>query len=149
MNRSILIVICDFLLVTLVAFSNFDTDKLEQPETRIARAPTGIGGNQDMMGTLKLALEDEKQTREKLTSDLRAQEQAAAEREEKIKEFQASLRRTEEQAKQIETQRAALAQQAAAAQSSLQDVQSKLSSVSAQNLVSQEKLASLQADLKK
>ncbi len=149
MNRSILIVICDFLLVTLVAFSNFDTDKLEQPETRIAQAPKGIGGNQDMMGTLQLALEDEKQTREKLTSDLRAQEQAATEREQKIKEFQESLRRTEEQAKQIETQRSALAQQAAAAQSSLQDVQGKLSTVSAQNLVSQEKLASLQADLKK
>ena len=28
MNRSILIIICDFLLVTLVAFSNFDAEEV-------------------------------------------------------------------------------------------------------------------------
>lgn len=149
MNRSILIVICDFLLVTLVAFSNFDTDKPEQPETRVSQAPKGIGGDRDMMGTLKLALEDEKLTREKLTSDLRAQEQAVAEREQKIKEYQENLRRTEEQAKQIEQQRAALAQQAAAVQSSLQEVQGRLAAANTQNAVSQDRLNALQDELKK
>ena len=149
MNRSILIIICDFLLVTLVAFSNFDADKSQQLESRAAAAPKGVGGNQDMLGTLKLALEDEKQTREKLTADLRTQEQALAEREQKIKEFQTNLRKTEEQAKQIEQQRSAIAQQFAAAQSSLQDVQGKLSTASTENLLSKEKLESLQSELKR
>src|ERR1700704_3482324 len=99
MNRSILIIICDFLLVTLVAFSNFDVEKPQQPEVKAASAPKAIGGNPDLMGTLTLALEEEKQSREKLTADLRAQEQALAERGQKIKEFQENLRRTEEQAK--------------------------------------------------
>jgi multidrug efflux pump subunit AcrA (membrane-fusion protein) len=149
MNRSILIVICDFLLVTLVAFSNFDTDKPQQVESRVSAAPKGIGGNQDMLGTLKLALEDEKQTRERLTADLRTQEQALAEREQKMKEYQASLRKTEEQAKQIEQQRSALAQQFAVAQTSLQDVQGKLTAASTENLISKEKLETLQAELKR
>src|ERR1041385_1016592 len=118
MNRSILIIICDFLLVTLVAFSNFDAEKAPPSQPRAA-APKTIGGNQDLVGTLKLALEDEKQTREKLTSDLRSQEQALAEREQKIKEFQENLRRTEEQARQLEQQRTALSQQVTASQSSL------------------------------
>jgi multidrug efflux pump subunit AcrA (membrane-fusion protein) len=149
MNRSILIIICDFLLVTLVAFSNFDGAPPAETQTRVASAPKAIGGNPDLMGTLKLALEDEKQTREKLTSDLRGQEQALAEREQKIKEFQENLRRTEEQARQIDQQRAALAQQVTASQASLKEVQSKLSEASTQNLLSQEKMDALQADLKR
>jgi len=140
MNRSILIVICDFLLVTLVAFSNFEADKPPEAETRTVIAPRTIGGNQDMLGTLKLALEDEKQTREKLTTDLQTQERALAEREQRIKEFQTNLRKTEEQATRIERERAALAQQFATAQTSLQDVQGKLSSASTENLLSKEKL---------
>jgi len=150
MNRSILIIICDFLLVTLVAFSNFEAEKKpSQPELKVASAPKAIGGDPDLMGTLKLALEDEKQSREKLTGDLRAQEQAAAEREARLKEYQENLKRTEEQAKLLEQQRAALAQQAAASQASLKDVQSKLAEMGTQAAVSQERLAQLQADLKR
>lgn len=149
MNRSILIIICDFLLVTLVAFSNFENEKPAETETRTTTGPKTIGGNQDLMGTLKLALEDEKQSREKLTQDLQSSEQALAEREQKIKQFQADLRKTEEQAKQIDQQRVALAQQVTASQASLQDLQARLAAASTQNVLSEEKLAALQADLKK
>ena len=147
MNRSILIIICDFLLVTLVAFSNFDAPKA--PETRVAPAPAARGGSEDLLGTLKSALDDEQQTREKLTQDLRTQEQAATEREQKIRQFQENLRKSEENAKQIDQQRAALAQQVTNAQANLQEMQTKLTTASTQNLLSQEKLANLQADLAK
>jgi chemotaxis protein histidine kinase CheA len=150
MNRSILIIICDFLLVTLVAFSSFEHEEAPKAETRVTAAPKGPSQrDSDLVGTLKIALEDEKQSRDKLTQDLRAQEQAVAEREQKIKEFQTSLRKTEEQAKQIEQQRTQLAQQFASAQSSLQDVQGRLTAASAENVMSKEKLAALEADLKR
>jgi len=149
MNRSILIIICDFLLVTLVAFSNFDAEKTEQPAVRPPVAAKTESGNQDIVGTLKLALEDEQQTREKLTANLQNTEQVLAQREEKMKQFQADLRKTEEQARQLEQQRAALAQQASAAQASLTDVQGKLTAASTENLLSKEKLEALQSDLKR
>lgn len=149
MNRSILIIIVDFLLVTLVAFSDFDTDRKVEPEARTTTAPKAIGGNDDLMGTLKLALEDEKQSREKMAQDLQSTEQALAEREQRIKQFQADLRRTEEQAKQLDQQRAALAQQVTASQTSLEELQSRLAAATTQNVLSDEKLAALQADLKK
>jgi hypothetical protein len=149
MNRSILIIICDFLLVTLVAFSTLDDRPPEATEAARVNAPKVPERNQDVLGTLKLALEDEKQTREKLTSDLQAQEQALAEREQKLKEYQASLTRAEEQARQIEQQRAALAQQATASQASLKEAQSKLIEAGTQQAVSQERLNQLQAELKR
>jgi len=147
MNRSILIILCDFLLVTLVAFSTFEGDNTEQPAARVpVEAKTG-SGNQDLVGTLKLVLEDEQQTREKLTANLQSTEQALAQREQKMKQFQADLRKTEEQARRLEQERTALAQQASAAQASLKEVQGKLSAASTENLLSKERLAALQADL--
>jgi len=64
MNRSILIILCDFLLVTLVAFSTFEGDNTEQPAARVPVESKTATGNQDLVGTLKLVLEDEQQTRE-------------------------------------------------------------------------------------
>ncbi len=149
MNRTILIVICDFLLVTLVAFSNFDAEEAPKAETRVMTGSKPVGGNADMVGTLKIALEDEKQSRDKLTQDLRAQEQAVAEREQRIKEFQANLRKTEAQARQIEEQRSALAQQFASVQTDLKNVQGRLTAASTENVLSKEKLQALEADLKR
>ena len=149
MNRSILIIICDFLLVTLVAFSSFEERPPEPVNPRSVSTPKPVDQSKDLVGTLKLALEDERQSREKMTSDLRSQEQALAEREQKLKEYQASLSRAEEQAKQLEQQRATLAQQAAASQASLKEVQAKLTDAGTQNAVSQERLTQLQTELKK
>ncbi|MEO8426994.1 MAG: hypothetical protein ABI651_07780 [Verrucomicrobiota bacterium] len=148
MNRSILIILCDFLLVTLVAFSNFDADKTE-PAARVPAEARTAGGNQDLVGTLKLVLQDEQQTREKLAANLQTTEQALAEREEKMKQFQESLRKTEEQARQLELERTALTRQASAAQASLTEVQGKLAAASTENLLSKEKFGALQADLKR
>jgi hypothetical protein len=151
MNRSILIIICDFLLVTLVAFSTFEERRQPEAEAQPVNngAPKPSDRSQEVVGTLKLALEDEKQTREKLTQDLRTQEKALSEREQKLKEFQENLRRSEEQAKQIEQQRSTLAQQVEASQASLKEFQAKLSDASTQNAVSLERLTALQADLRK
>jgi multidrug efflux pump subunit AcrA (membrane-fusion protein) len=64
-----------------------------------------------------------------------------------MRQFQADLRKTEELARRLEQQRAALAQEASAAQASLTEVQGKLSAASTENLLSKERLAALQADL--
>lgn len=149
MNRSILIILCDFLLVTLVAFSNFDAEKSPPVQARPPGDARTTDGNPDLVGTLRLVLEDEKQSRERLASNLQSTEQALAEREKMVRQFQENLRQTEAQAAQIEQQRAALAQQAAAAQASLAEAQSKLAAASTENLLTKEMVEALQADLKR
>ena len=138
MNRSILIILCDFLLVTLVAFSSFDPDKTPRNEARPAAAPKTVDGSQDLVGTMRLALEEEKQTREQLASSL----------EQKVSQLQDTARRTEAQAAKIEQERAALAQQAAAAQASLTEAQNKLIAAATESQTSKEMVATLKADLK-
>ncbi len=156
MNRSILIVICDFLLVSLVAFSSFETVRDEPKPPPPGQTGRNVTPGQEVLGTLKVALEDEKQTRERLTVDLqstrenlRSQQEVAAAREAKIKEYQENLRRTEDQARQIEQQRAVLAQQASSAQAGLAEAQQKLQAAGAENLLSKEKLEAMQQEMKR
>ncbi len=138
MNRSILIILCDFLLVTLVAFSSFEPEKAPRTETRTAIQVKAMDANQDLVGTMKLALEDEKQTREQLASSL----------EQKVTQLQENARRTEAQAAKIEQERLALAQKAAAAQTSLTEAQNKLIAAATENKSSKEMVEALKADLK-
>ncbi|MGC8991047.1 MAG: hypothetical protein ACP5MD_13085, partial [Verrucomicrobiia bacterium] len=83
MNRTILIVICDFLLVSLLAFSSVDIDKVAQsgterkPRPEIATSP--LNGQNDLAAVMRMALDDERRNRELLLQEL-SQTREAAER---------------------------------------------------------------------
>ena len=149
MNRSILIILCDFLLVTLVAFSNFDAEKAPPAEAPATVQPQATAGQEDLVGTLRRVLEQEQQSREQIVSNLQTTAQVLAEREKKVQQLQEDLRRTESQASQVAQERAALAEQAASAQARLTAAQSNLVSASTEKLLSQEMVLALEADLKR
>ena len=74
MNRSILIVICDFLLVSMLAFSTVDINKVADEGTS-AQLKTIIATNQvdsgkDLAAVMRLALEEEQKQRELLLGEL-------------------------------------------------------------------------------
>jgi hypothetical protein len=159
MNRSILIVICDFLLVSLVAFSNFDSLSPEHtptPKMEISTERRPAPGSNDMVSTLKMALEDEKQARDKLSAELsnsresiQARETQLAERDSRLREYQTNLQRTEAEARQLQEQRAALEKQMAAAQNNLKSLQGDLSASLTTAKLSNEQLSAMQKDLQR
>jgi hypothetical protein len=74
MNRSILIVICDFLLLSLLTFStdiNHMADDSTAPPTKVVIAPTPVTnpGN-DLTAVMKQALEDERRSQQQLQQQL-------------------------------------------------------------------------------
>src|SRR6185369_13860870 len=152
MNRSILIVICDFLLVSLLTFSTVDINKVGQESAqRTVRLdiPTNQvpDSAQDLNSVMKLALEEERKNRDQLMGELtKTREDAAkqqsllSEREKGTLNLQQELktRETELQARQQENQK--LQQQ----QSILQQQQSTLQEQQA-NL--QEQYAAAQTNL--
>jgi hypothetical protein len=131
MNRSILIVICDFLLLSLLTFST-DLSKMAgenegaQPGVKVdvAPKPSDTGGK-DLAAVMKLALTEEKKNREQLQAELAKVREAA------------------------QKQQADLQQQFAAAQANIQILDQKLQSNSAEALMSKEKLAAMEAEVKK
>ena len=74
MNRSILIVICDFLLVSLLAFSTVDITKAPtegvQRSMKMDLATNQIDSGKDLAAVMRLALNEERKSRELLLSEL-------------------------------------------------------------------------------
>ena len=74
MNRSILIVICDFLLVSLLAFSTADLNTVVEEGTRkdvkVDITASQADNHQDLAAVMKLALEDERRSRDRLVGEL-------------------------------------------------------------------------------
>ena len=174
MNRSILIVICDFLLVSLLAFSTVDINKTtsegvpRQVKTTIAtnqarqpagpgrRDAAGAGGGaqrarpvagrtgQDARGGGPAAGAVER-ARE-AGADLPA---GAATKRATSADFPAGTAKREQQTTQLEQQQTNLLQQFAAAQTNIQTLSQQLQSSSTEALISKEKLAAMQAELRK
>src|SRR2546423_875277 len=74
MNRSILIVICDFLLLSLLTFSTVDLNKVTgegaaQP-MKLDITSTQADTRSDLASVMKLALEDERRTRDRIVGEL-------------------------------------------------------------------------------
>ncbi len=146
MNRSILIVICDFLLVSLLVFSTVDINKVAeegkaQPITATI-ATNQVDSGRDLAAVMKLALDDEQKRRALLLGELATTRATAGEREQELQSSQQRLQATEQQ-------RAALQQQFAAAQTNIETLSQRVQASSTDASISKEKLAALEAELRK
>jgi hypothetical protein len=174
MNRSILIVICDFLLVSLLAFSTVDINKTTSEgvprQVKTTIATNQPDSRQDLAAVMRLALEEERKGRDLLRGELARTREAAerqqallSEREKQVQAFQQELQQKQQQAdtfrqelqqkerqtSQLEQQQAGLQQQFAAAQTNIHMLTHQLQTSSTEALISKEKLAALQAELRK
>src|SRR5947209_17298502 len=119
MNRSILIVICDFLLVSLLAFSTVDINKVAQQGPRSItmnlKQPTNQTDTtrEDLTAVMRVALEEERKHREALLGEL-------ANREKRVQTVQQELQAKGQEAERLQQQQNALQQQLQQQQTNLQ-----------------------------
>lgn len=176
MNRSILIVICDFLLVSLLAFSTVDINQVAQEgnarpmQMQLAATNHANAADKDLSAVMQLALEEERANRDRLLGELNqirltAGEQQAllSEREKQLQAFQQQLQVREQQASRLEQQRSALEQQRTAleqqrsalqdqfiaAQTNIQRLNERLLNTSSEASVTRERLAEIEAEARK
>jgi hypothetical protein len=167
MNRSILIVICDFLLISLLMFSSTDMSKVSQEgaspsanlKMEISTNHVETSGN-DLAAVMRQALEDEQKRRELLMGELAATRQTATEREQQAQnlqqtlesqtqKFQQTIAAREQESARLQQQQTALQTQFAAAQTNLQTLSQQLKSSSSDAAISKERLAQMQEELRK
>src|SRR5512135_3015519 len=134
MNRSILIVICDFLLVSLLMFSTVDINKVTS-EGAPKNLPMQILTNQmdsgkDLTAVMRMALEEERKNREQLLGELTRSRQNAGqaqtlltEREKQLQSFQQELQAKEQKFQQEIQTREQQAQKLQQLQAGLQQEQ--------------------------
>jgi hypothetical protein len=101
MNKTLLLILCDFLLLTLLALTRWDAPAPAKPAATVATQDAGTGKaaspEQDMIAVMKLSLEDEQARRDALARDLAqtetlkvAAEQAGAKLTETLTETKAA-----------------------------------------------------------
>jgi hypothetical protein len=146
MNRSILIVICDFLLVSLLVFSTPDLTKVTgetgQASMRTSEATNAPSGGRDLAAVMRTALTEEQQKREQLLSELEKTRKTAAQQQRQLTE-------SEKRAEAIQQQQASLQQQFTAAQTNIEALNQQLTSRSTEATLTKEQLAAMQADMQK
>ncbi len=86
MNRSVLIIICDFLLLSLLALVRFDQPPPEQPEVEQVREATQA----DLVEVLRLSLESEEAAKEQLQQQLEQQAQSLEQQQSRVSELEKS-----------------------------------------------------------
>lgn len=163
MNKSILIVICDFLLVSLLAFSTIDINKVSEGgspqfanQQVVTNQPEKVDTGKDLAAVMNMALTEERKKQDQMAADLAKARQNANQNEQQAKNLQQALQ-TKEQALQtkeqeatlLEQQRTGLQQQYSAAQTNIQMLNQRLESSSTEVVLSHERLAAVEADLRK
>ena len=138
MNRSILIVICDFLLLSLLTFST-DLSKMagenegSAATVKVDLLPkTGDAGGKDLAEVMKQALGEEQKNREQLQAELARVRETARQQQEQLQQRQSNLE-----------------QQYATAQASIQALNQKLQSSAAETSMTRQQLTATQAEVQK
>src|SRR5258708_2598725 len=87
MNKTLLLIMCDFLLLNLLALTRWE--KAEPPSqqkvTAVKQAEANAPAvNADMLELMRVSLEDEKSSREKLAAQLNSTKSTLSEREQNL-----------------------------------------------------------------
>lgn len=159
MNRSILIVICDFLLLSLLAFSSVDIAKVdtEGRERQSSEMATNrVDTSQDLGTVMQMALAEERKQRDVLVGELAKTRETAeqqktllSEREKQIQTYQGDIQTREQNILKLQQQQTALSQQFATAQTNIQSLNEKLASTSKEVDLSKEQRAALEAEARR
>jgi hypothetical protein len=153
MNRSILIVICDFLLVSLLAFSTIDITKITKPggtpALTLNPATNRVTSRQDLGAVMSLALQEERKNRDALLAELSRTRQSVAQREQEMQNVQSQLRAKEEQAARLQAEETNLLAQFAVAQTNIENLNQQLHATTVESVISREQRAAMEAEARK
>lgn len=151
MNRSILIVICDFLLLSLLTFSTDINRMADENTQRSAKVDvvtnTVVEPGKDLAAVLKLSLEEERKGREQLQQQLTQARSAADQQQSQLAERERENSQLQEQYAAARTNIAGLSQQLQNTSQSEQESQQKLLLSQAEAQKQAELAAALQKQL--
>ncbi len=136
MNKTLLLIMCDFMLLNLLALTRWE--KAEPTQTQLeTAAPRSAANapaiNADMVELMRISLEDEKASREALASQLSTTQGSLAEREKNLAALQ--------------TQKGQVERTLAATQTSVKELEQRYTATSQEASMSKEQLAKLQREL--
>ncbi|HEX2099690.1 MAG TPA: hypothetical protein VHF69_03445 [Candidatus Synoicihabitans sp.] len=154
MNRTLLLILCDFLLLNLLALTRWEQAEPAKPQPTPAAATAEEGGAtaaNDVVDVMRLSLEDERAAREQLEQRLGSTEEQLAAREQAVnqlqserEQLQSSLGQTQQSAEQLRQQYEAAARDATMSKERVAQLQRDLEQREADAARQREQLAQLE-----
>jgi X-X-X-Leu-X-X-Gly heptad repeat protein len=136
MNKTLLLIMCDFMLLNLLALTRWEKAEPSQTQLETAAPRSAANApavNADMVELMRISLEDEKRAREQLAGQLSS--------------TQGSLEEREKNLAALQQQKGQLEGALSATQSSARDLEKRYSAASQDAFLSKEQLAKLQREL--
>lgn len=150
MNRSLLLVICDFLLLSLLALARFDDPEESAPPepdmSREEQIAADAAVDRDLVEILKLSLDAEKTDTEELASQLDQTRETLQAREQALAAREAELAETQMAAEELAAQKAALEKARAEAEAERRRVELEAAAAAAAAKAAREKLQEAAAE---
>ncbi len=154
MNRTLLLILCDFLLLNILALTSWEKAEPARTPTPTAEVDASNGGNsveQDLLEVMRLSLEDERAQRDQLAERLQSTESSLAEREQNLaglqqekEQLDSALNQTRESAAQLAAQVEAARRDASMSQERLEQLQRDLEQREAEAARQREALTQLE-----
>jgi X-X-X-Leu-X-X-Gly heptad repeat protein len=142
MNKTLLLIICDFLLLNLLALTRWE--KAEPPRPTQAPVPelaaNAVTKDQDLVETMRQSLAEESTQRSQLVEKLSAADAALAAREQ-------SLTATQAEKSSLAAEKTTLASSLTESQRSMADLGKRFAAATQEATMTKEQLAQLQRDL--
>lgn len=142
MNKTLLLILCDFLLLTLLALTRWEAAEVPRPKQPPVPelAANAVTKDQDLVEVMRESLADEKAVRDELAQKLSSTDAALAAREQSLTQVQAERARLAEERNAVaasltETQRAAA------------DLSKKFNAATQEATLTREQLAQIQREL--
>ncbi|AWI09246.1 hypothetical protein [Ereboglobus luteus] len=153
MNKTLLLIICDFLLLNLLALTRWDApiaaSSIQQdPSLSTERdSPPAATKDQDLVDVMKLSLEDERARRDELARQLRDTELNLQTREQNLAQLEAEKNKLAENLDATQRNAGQLAQQIDTARQSAVLLAQEVDAAKRDAGMSKERIAALQRDL--
>lgn len=149
MNRTLLLILCDFLLLTLLALTDWTRAAPPRPSSAPAAVAPAAGPGvaskaDDIVSVMKLSLEDERAQRDRLSEKLQTTESALGEREKSLASASAALDDTRRKADVLSRQYTAAAADASLTKEQLARLQKELEQRQAEAERREKELATLE-----
>ncbi len=136
MNKTLLLIMCDFMLLNLLALTRWEKAEPQHTQLETAAPKSAVNApavNADMVELMRVSLEDEKKSREALAAQLSSTQGSLSEREKNLNALQQqkgqlenTLSATQASTKELEQRYAATVQEASMSKEELAKLQREL-----------------------
>ncbi len=146
MNKTLLLIICDFLLLNLLALTRWEKAEPTRPaKVPVTQGPaSAMTKEQDLVEAMRLSLADEQSTRKQLSEELATREQNLAQTEAEKARLANTLTSTEKEAASLKNRLGEATEDAAATRARLAQLQRELDLKQAEAERQRQQLSSLE-----